>query len=246
LDRPDHLGQPVIGRALARLFRALVLPVALIGLTLFALFTAMDHFAALEDADSSQEAVADPTGPRQADPGQPAEGTKETAAARQVNPSRFGLPFTRNPDELVRLPPRPPLSEPPEEEAEEKSGELLYRPLVLGAGLLSFSGRNLELAGIEPTPANRFCDTADGGQWPCGMIARTSFRALIRGRAVECDVEDAEWEGTAVAPCSLNGDDLARWLVAQGWAEAASGSPYAELEAAARAEKRGLFGADPR
>lgn len=239
----------MIARALVRLLRGLVLPVILIGLTLFALFGAMEHFAALEEGEEPAETgVADRTGrPRPADPAsRPAEGTKETAAARRVNPSRFGQPFTREPEELVRVPPRPPLSEPPEEPAAEDEGELLYRPLVLGAGLLSFSGRNLELAGIEPTPANRFCETADGGQWPCGMIARTAFRALVRGRALECDVDDAEWEGTAVAHCELNGDDLARWLVAQGWAEAASGSPYGELEASARAEKRGLFGADPR
>lgn len=235
----------MITRVLLRLLRGVALPVVLIGLTLFALFGAMDHFAGLDEAEDPGEAVADRTGWQPA--GDPAsEGRKETAAARRVNPSRFGQPFTREPEELVRAPPRPPLSKPPEDAAEEDVGELLYRPLVLGAGLLSFSGRNLELAGIEPTPANRFCGTANGGQWPCGMIARTAFRALIRGRALECDVDDAEWEGTAVAHCALNGDDLARWLVAQGWAGAASGSPYAELEAAARAEKRGLFGADPR
>lgn len=239
----------MIGRVLLRLFRTLVLPVVLVGLTLFALFGAMDHFATLEEGEKAAESgVGDRPGRQPATgPGsKPAEGTKETAAARRVNPSRFGQPFTRGLEELVRVPPRAPLSEPPEEIVEEEEGELLYRPLVLGAGLLSFSGRNLELAGIEPTPANRFCETADDGQWPCGMIARTAFRALVRGRALECDVDDAEWEGTAIAHCQLNGDDLGRWLVAQGWAEAASGSPYGELEAAARAEKRGLFGSDPR
>ena len=46
MGRPDHLGKPVIGRAIKRFLRALVLPAVLIVALLWGMFAAMDHFAA--------------------------------------------------------------------------------------------------------------------------------------------------------------------------------------------------------
>lgn len=241
MGRPDHLGKPVIGRAIKRFLRALVLPAVLIVALLWGMFAAMDHFAALENA---REVEA--TAQSEAEEDRSFEERIEPFHARRIDPADFGQPFTSDLEELTRVAPRAPQSEPEPTEG-GPDGILLYQPLVIGAGRLSFGGRNLELAGIDPTPADRFCRDASGeGYWPCGMMARTAFRNHLRGRAVHCDIDSREWEGTAVTTCSLNNNDLAAWLVEQGWAEVAAGSSYTDLGQAAREAGRGLYGDDPR
>jgi endonuclease YncB( thermonuclease family) len=225
----DHLGQPVIRRFLRRL----VLPTVLICLLLLGLFTAMDYFAALEPP---RRPAAEP------EPEEPV-GT-ETVTARPVQPALFGQPFTANDGTLTRLKPRAPLSQPPPPPEPEQP--LLHRPLALSAGTLSFGGRDLVLEGITPTPADLFCTGADGADWPCGMVARTAFRNFLRGRALNCDVETTEWEGTAVTTCLMGDTDVAAWLVENGWAEPEPGSSYAALAKDARDGARGLYGPDPR
>ncbi|MDN2568554.1 thermonuclease family protein, partial [Aquibium sp. A9E412] len=112
------------------------------------------------------------------------------------------------------------------------------------AGRLEAEGLTVLLSGLQVVEPDRLCDAADGGTWPCGMRARTAFRGLLRGRAVACDLDDgaAGGAGTVTARCALAGRDLGRWLVEHGWALAAPGGPYGQAAAAARAERRGLFG----
>lgn len=121
----------------------------------------------------------------------------------------------------------------------------LARPMVENAGMLSFGERKLQLTGIVPTPADRICGPA-GRQWPCGMMAKTALRQLLRNRSVSCDVETAEWKETATAACRLGTQDLGSWLAENGWAEAAAGSPLAGIAETAKQAGKGVYGADPR
>ncbi|MBB2752608.1 UNVERIFIED_ORG: endonuclease YncB(thermonuclease family) [Rhizobium aethiopicum] len=121
----------------------------------------------------------------------------------------------------------------------------LARPAVDNAGLLSFGERKLQLAGVVPTPANRICGPT-GRQWPCGMMAKTALRQLLRNRSIACDLDAAVWTETATAACRLGTQDLSAWLVENGWAEAAAGSPLAWAAEKARQAGKGLYGDDPR
>ncbi|MBB4194826.1 endonuclease YncB(thermonuclease family) [Rhizobium aethiopicum] len=128
--------------------------------------------------------------------------------------------------------------------AEKKAMEL-SRPLVENAGSLSFGERRLQLAGIVPTPADRICGPA-GRQWPCGMMAKTALRQLLRNRSLTCDLDTAEWKGTAIAACRLGTQDLGAWLAESGWAEAEAGSPLAAVAEKAKQAQKGIYGGDPR
>lgn len=113
----------------------------------------------------------------------------------------------------------------------------LARPAVENAGILSFGERRLQLAGIVPTPVDRICGPA-GRQWPCGMMAKTALRLLLRNRSVTCDLDTAEWKETITTACRLGTEDLSAWLAENGWAEAAAGSPLTSAaEKASRREK---------
>ncbi|MGO8024816.1 thermonuclease family protein [Rhizobium leguminosarum] len=121
----------------------------------------------------------------------------------------------------------------------------LARPMVDNAGILSFGERRLQLAGIVPTPVDRICGPA-GRQWPCGMMAKTALRLLLRNRSVSCDLETVEWKETITTACRLGTEDLGLWLAENGWAEAAVGSPLKAAAEKARQAGKGLYGDDPR
>ena len=219
---------------LRRLLKPLILPTTLILVLLAGLFTAMDYYAALAPTPPPAVAPLD-------------NGTTERnepeAPTRDVAPEASRPRLDDRP--LTRLPPREPLA-PPADENPRADSTLLHRPLAIGAGVLSFGGRDLEVAGIVPTQPDRLCATETGERWPCGMVARTAFRNYLRGRSLDCDVPDAEWEGTADAACRMMETDIGLWLAQSGWAEAEAGSPYSEAGAEAREARRGIYGADPR
>ncbi|QIO53457.1 thermonuclease family protein [Rhizobium leguminosarum bv. trifolii] len=126
-----------------------------------------------------------------------------------------------------------------------KKATELARPMVDNAGMLSFGERRLQIAGIVPTPVDRICGPA-GRQWPCGMLAKTALRLLLRNRSVSCDLETVEWKETVTTACRLGTEDLGAWLAENGWAEAAVGSPLTAAAEKARQAGKGLYGDDPR
>jgi hypothetical protein len=220
---------------LRRLLKPLILPTTLIVVLLAGLFTAMDYYAALAPSSESSAPRPEIVEPSEDDSG---------SGRRDVAPDA-SLPRMDEDRPLTRLPPREPLT-PPAEERPQAASTLLHRPLAISAGVLSFGGRDLEIAGVLPTEPDRLCTTPDGERWPCGMVARTAFRNYLRGRSLDCDVPDADWQGTASAACRMMEADIGLWLAQSGWAEAEVGSPYADAAAEAREARRGIYGADPR
>jgi endonuclease YncB( thermonuclease family) len=165
---------------------------------------------------------------------------------RRIAPGIIAGPETSGP--LERVAPREPLAAatrplkraffgPP-----VPRGTLLYHPVANAAGEIEADGYKVQLAGIRVTPANRACADESGRPWPCGVVARTAFRAWIRGRAVACDVPSKPRGITT--HCMIEGEDMALWLIRNGWAESADGQ-YDEAEAKAQRERKGIFGPSP-
>lgn len=123
--------------------------------------------------------------------------------------------------------------------------QIIAKPAVIGAGILETTrGRVIlkDVVGVDPAA---LCGV-DASTWPCGQLALTQFRRFLRGRSVNCDIADPSWQGAVTARCTLGKEDLAAWLVENGWARPITGSPYEEAGRAAEAGKRGIFGSDPR
>ncbi|NRQ13513.1 thermonuclease family protein [Ensifer sesbaniae] len=175
---------------------------------------------------------------------QPQTPTTEKTA-RAIEPQQFGLPDTVTSAPLERAEPRAPLSE-PEKQAKAAAGPtILYRPVAVAAGVIQFDKLTVQIDGIEPEQAERTCETG-GKSWPCGIVARTAFRNFLRARAVSCDMPEGGAGPSATASCSLGGQDLAAWLVDNGWATPVPGSPLEKRADAARQAKLGFHGDDPR
>lgn len=157
------------------------------------------------------------------------DGPDITGPLERVAP-REPLPTATKP--LKREPFGPPVPQ----------GTLLYRPVAPAAGEIEAGGYTIRLAGIKVMPADRTCSDEAGRAWPCGAMARTAFRAWLRGRSAACDVPSRPTGITT--HCTLDGEDMALWLVRNGWAESAGGQ-YGDAETEAKREKRGMFGLSP-
>jgi endonuclease YncB( thermonuclease family) len=165
--------------------------------------------------------------------------------ARAVGSDLVAIPEIE-PETLVRVEPREPLSPfgrplPPP----KVDNSRIYRPVADAAGRILGDGLLVDIAGVDIVEPETVCTDPDGLEWPCGMRARTAFRGLLRGRAVNCDVPPDYDDAEITTGCTLGKLDLGRWIVANGWGRAAPGGPYEELEQAAREAGKGVFGFGP-
>lgn len=155
---------------------------------------------------------------------------------------------------LVREPAREPMSAlaapakpapPADPNTLPKRWRLVHQPIATAAGVFDIEGVTIVLPGLDTVPTNESCVDTNGISWPCGMGARTAFRAYLRGRSLNCRLPDQRPSDAILGECLLQGDDPAAWLVRNGWARAKVNGPYAALESEARTAKRGIYGARP-
>ncbi|KZB56361.1 thermonuclease family protein [Thalassospira xiamenensis] len=92
---------------------------------------------------------------------------------------------------------------------------------VIDADTLQIGDSRYRLYGVDAVEARQMCRKPDGTPWPCGRQAIDALSGLLRGREVVCEA----WQGDLrdaydrlVAICHAGADDLAEWLVKNGWA----------------------------
>ncbi|WP_431523362.1 thermonuclease family protein [Mesorhizobium captivum] len=202
---------------------------------------APQELATEEPATSAIPAPAAPQPPKPA-----------AAHSRAIDPEVVAPPEMLD-ETLERVEPRAPLSDlalagppkPPKlKMPDDWNGTKLYQPVATAAGLIEAKGYAVAITGIDVVKADETCSD-DGKSWACGARARTAFRAFLRGRTVVCTVPPEGSRDTISAECRVGNKDIGEWLVENGWARAAQGSPYAEAGDEARAAKKGIFGAGP-
>jgi hypothetical protein len=174
--------------------------------------------------------------------GQPSRevGKRETG-------NRDQLPEALERIEALPQPTPPPLPKPvePKKQANYERWRLVYNTVVTSAGVFQITDNAFVLPGIDVVSVDERCVLADGRSWPCGMVARTSLRNLIKGNALNCKLPDIMVDKSFVADCTLRGRDLAQWLVANGWARAKLDGPYLADQADAEVKRHGIYGAPP-
>ncbi|MCU0820383.1 MAG: hypothetical protein MUF11_13980 [Beijerinckiaceae bacterium] len=112
-----------------------------------------------------------------------------------------------------------------------------------------YSGEQLiVLTGITAPPMDAVCENPDKTLSPCGIFARATLYAIIRGEKLTCQSQGTAPElsppsGALVGACRMRGKDVATELVRIGFAKPLGFAPRAMLEAEseARAEIRGLW-----
>ncbi|MCW8863080.1 MAG: thermonuclease family protein [Rhodospirillales bacterium] len=104
-------------------------------------------------------------------------------------------------------------------------------------------GDRVRLFGIEAPDLVQLCDYPDGRQFLCGRYAASFLLEHVKGRTVTCTWDSQDGEGRYLGTCSVDGRELNRLMIEEGWAVVyrRHSERYVEVEAIARKAKRGLW-----
>ncbi|MBI0530302.1 thermonuclease family protein [Sphingomonas sp. TX0522] len=92
------------------------------------------------------------------------------------------------------------------------------RAVVVDGDTFDVRDARIRLWGIDAPERQQVCTDAQGRSWRCGDRAREALRSLLALGPVHCTARYRDRGARQVASCTVGGRDLARQLVAQGWA----------------------------
>ncbi len=110
-------------------------------------------------------------------------------------------------------------------------------------GSLRIRGQTVRLYGIIIPPTDQSCQD-NVRPIHCAPRAALALNFKIGTNFVHCDIRERRPDGDVIARCTVNKEDLAAWLIQQGWAAAAPNAPpeYVVLEKIARQRGFGVWG----
>jgi hypothetical protein len=110
-------------------------------------------------------------------------------------------------------------------------------------GSLKLAGQHVHLYGIYIPPTEQSCYTFIRPA-PCGPRAVLALEFKISGNFIDCIPRAENADGSIVASCSLDNEDLSMWMLQRGWAVARPDAPfeYAAQERIAQAKGIGIWG----
>jgi endonuclease YncB( thermonuclease family) len=116
-------------------------------------------------------------------------------------------------------------------------------PHITSGDAFTIGKTRLRLAGLSAPALEQLCADASGARWTCGVAARDALIAHVDKKPWSCHPLRTDRYGRQVARCSVEGEDISKWVVASGWAVAftANIKDYEADEAAARKAKAGLW-----
>ena len=122
--------------------------------------------------------------------------------------------------------------------------ELRGPVIVIDADTIDVVGTRVRLHAIDAPELDQTCQTEKGTAFDCGVWVTGQVRARFEGRMARCRARDTDRYGRMVATCDVDGVDMGREIVAQGWAFAYRryGIDYDLDEKAAYVADRGLHG----
>lgn len=91
---------------------------------------------------------------------------------------------------------------------------------VIDADTIMVGPVKVRLHGIDAPELGQPCRDPQGAIQDCGVLAAQEARARWQGRQAECDALDRDRYGRVVAICHVDGEDIGRTLVAEGFAVA--------------------------
>lgn len=91
-------------------------------------------------------------------------------------------------------------------------------PLIVDGDTVQIEQSKMRLQGIDAPETDQLCLDAHGKTWACGIVARDLLVAYSAGREWDCDLNGQDRYGRSLATCFIEGEDVAGWMVRQGWA----------------------------
>src|SRR5258708_5435120 len=77
----------------------------------------------------------------------------------------------------------------------------------------------IRLGGIDAPGVDQLCLNPQGERWPCGVPARDELIKHADNKSWPCHTRQTiDRRGRTVARCEVDGEDIQKWLVRNGWA----------------------------
>lgn len=123
------------------------------------------------------------------------------------------------------------------------ASEISGIPRIVSGESVVIGKTRVRLAALAAPSPEQLCLDAAGARWSCGLSARDELAGHVDKKPWSCQALRTDSYGRTVAKCSVDGEDIGKWLVRSGWAVAVTrfGHDYAADETAARANKAGLW-----
>ena len=101
----------------------------------------------------------------------------------------------------------------------------------------------IRLGGIDAPSVDQLCLNTKGERWTCGVAARDELIKHVEGKSWTCHLGTTDRRGRSVARCEVDGEDIQKWMVKNGWALAYDrfSHDYDADQAAARDAKSGMW-----
>jgi endonuclease YncB( thermonuclease family) len=91
-------------------------------------------------------------------------------------------------------------------------------PRIVDADTVDAGSVKIRLNGIDAPESDQRCLDAHGQIWSCGLEATAQLKAYSKERAWACVLTGQDRYRRSLGTCSVEGEDVGRWLVRNGWA----------------------------
>jgi endonuclease YncB( thermonuclease family) len=115
-------------------------------------------------------------------------------------------------------------------------------PKIQTADQISINNIRIKLAGIDAPALQQLCLDAKGAPWKCGIAAHDALASFVGTKPWSCHLMRLDRRARTLARCTVDGEDIHRWLVSNGWALAFRGArTYDADQKQAQAAHAGLW-----
>jgi endonuclease YncB( thermonuclease family) len=116
-------------------------------------------------------------------------------------------------------------------------------PKIRDGDQVVIGNTRIRLGGIDAPSADQLCLNNNGERWTCGVAARDALIKYVGNKSWTCHVRTIDRRGRTVARCDVDGEDIQKWMVTNGWALAfvRVSHDYEADEKAAREAKVGMW-----
>ncbi len=123
------------------------------------------------------------------------------------------------------------------------AAEITGVPKIREGDQITIGSSRIRLGGIDAPSVDQLCLSNTGERWTCGVAARDELIKYTDKKPWTCHVERVDRRGRNVARCTVDGEDIQKWMVKSGWAMSfvRRSHDYDADEKAAREAKAGMW-----
>jgi len=117
-------------------------------------------------------------------------------------------------------------------------------PKIIEGDQIQIGNSRFRLGGIDAPSVDQLCLNHTGERWTCGVAARDELIKHADNKTWTCHTRQVvDRRGRTVARCEVDGEDIQKWMVRNGWALSyvRVSHDYDEDEKAAREAKAGMW-----